>query len=85
MKKYCTDKNELKNDIKEALKFLTDNSNKLSLNQNILIKGINRYFQHNKKLSDKQRIVLFEIKKQVNCSTVAEIDRGETAKAMNDK
>jgi L-lysine 2,3-aminomutase len=52
-------------EVREALKLLQGNA-KLSLNQIVLIKGFAKSFKRYKKLSERQMVILFELKKIVS-------------------
>lgn len=53
---------KLANEIEEALKTLDLNQSKLSLNQQALVKGFNRQFKRWKRLSERQRTILFSLR-----------------------
>jgi len=52
--------------IKETFDYLAEHETALSLTQIDFIKSLRKYFRRNKKLSEKQQGVLFEIRKYMN-------------------
>lgn len=70
----------MKTEVKSAFEFLAEHAGKLNDSQIHFLKSLQKYYKENKHLTERQRVILFDIKKYVSsCSDVTEMAAAKTA------